>query len=37
MEQESDEEETNNTALWVVLGFIFLMMTLTFVVQISSE
>jgi hypothetical protein len=37
MEQEGDEKETSNTALWVVLGVIFLMMTLTFIVQISSE
>ena len=37
MKQESDEKETNNTALWVVLGVIFITMTLTFIVQISSE
>ena len=37
MEQESDAKEANNTILYVVLGAIFLMMTLTFIVQISSE
>ena len=37
MEKENDEKETNNTALWVVLGVIFLTMTLTFIVQIFSE
>jgi hypothetical protein len=37
MEQESDGKETNNTALWVLLGVIFLAMALTFIVQMSSE
>ncbi len=37
MEQESDAKETNNTILWVALGVIFLMMALTFIVQMSSE
>jgi hypothetical protein len=37
MEQESDGKESNNTALWILLGVIFLAMTLTLIVQMSSE
>jgi len=37
MEQDSDGEETSNTALWVVLGVIFLTMALTFAVQMHFE
>jgi hypothetical protein len=37
MEQESDGKETSNTALWVVLGIIFIVMMLTFIVQMYSE
>jgi len=37
MEQESDGKETSNTALWVLLGVIFLTMMLTFIVQMSTE
>jgi hypothetical protein len=37
MEQESDGKESNNTALWILLGVIFIAMTLTAIVQMSSE
>jgi hypothetical protein len=37
MEQEGDGKDTNNTVLWVLLGVIFFAMTLTFIVQMSSE
>jgi hypothetical protein len=37
MEQESDGKESNNTALWVLVGVIFIAMTVTFIVQMTSE
>jgi hypothetical protein len=37
MEQENDEEESSNTALWVLLGVIIIAMVLTFIVQMTSE
>jgi hypothetical protein len=37
MEQESDENESSNIGLWILLGVIFIAMTVTFIVQMSSE